>query len=447
VFLVEKFLTNENTDEIIEAANQGEMQASAGVLQTDELKQKKQHSEFRTSNQAWLHPRGKKTAALVETLDGRVANLTRVASSHQEHTQVLRYRPGQYYHGHMDWSELELYSGQKQIWTNAHYGWKDRMITVFWYLTDVEEGGETIFPKQGQPVCPPFQRHCPGSSEPDMASCDAPLKVKPKRGTVVLWYNFHPSGRGDRNALHAGCPPSVNDTKWSANKWVHTKPMNLAPAKWDPTHPALERYGWNKKPDPNSCKIEFRSEYADPLEVYWHWAPSKTTKKIAGLAPGQRVTQTSVVGHTFFLQGSGRKSALVTCRKGSENIYTIDRDFTMKGGSNELGREKKNSDKLGSDKAQDPAGLVGGDPNKCAVQLRNGYADPFEIYWLSNDGSPVKVAGLASGESTTLNSFVGHEFFVESKGRKSPKITCRKRSHNIYSIGSDFNIEEGSGEL
>merc|ERR1719235_2729624 len=166
VFSVENFLTHEDTDNIIEAAKEQGMRASEGVLQTKELAQKKKHNEFRTSVQAWLNARPGKSAALVKMLDERVANLTRVPVSHQEQTQILRYEPGQYYHGHMDWTELELYQGQEHIWKNAHYGWKDRMITVFWYLTDVQEGGETIFPKQGQPVCPNFQRGCEGSREP-----------------------------------------------------------------------------------------------------------------------------------------------------------------------------------------------------------------------------------------------------------------------------------------
>jgi prolyl 4-hydroxylase len=335
VFSVENFLTYDDTDAIIQAAGDQGMQVSEGVLQTKELAQKKTHSEFRTSNQAWLKPVGEKTKVLVNMLDDRVANLTRVPTSHQEHTQVLRYERGQYYHGHMDWSELELYQGQEHLWKNAHYGWKDRMITVFWYLTDVEVGGETIFPKQGQVVCPNFQRTCPGSSEPDMASCDAPLKVKPTRGTVILWYNFHPSGRGDRNALHAGCPPGVNDTKWSANKWVHTKPVGVNVAKWDPSHPALDRYGWNKAPDPNACDIEFWSEYANPVEVFWS-SPDGSGRKIAGLAPGARTTQNSFIGHQFFAGSEGRKTKKVTCRKGKRNSYTIGSDFVIREGSLEL---------------------------------------------------------------------------------------------------------------
>jgi hypothetical protein len=280
-----------------------------------------------------------------------------------------------------------------------------------------------------------------------MASCDAPLKVKPTRGTVILWYNFHPSGRGDRNALHAGCPPGLNDTKWSANKWVHTKPLDIAPAKWDPKHPALDRYGWDKKPDPNACNVEFWSEYADPIEIHW-LSPDGSSVRLAGLVSGQRSTQNSFIGHNFFVTSKGsfakdippRKSPTITCRKGGDNIYTIDSDFVIKGGSKEeLEKEKKDSDKHGSDQAQHP--------NACSIELWSEYADPFEVYWLSPDGPPVKLADVAPGASQNLNSFIGHKFFVESDGRKSPTIKCRKRSANIYTIGRDFNLEEGSGEL
>ena len=73
VFSVEKFLTDEDTDKIIAAANNQGMRASEGVLQTKEIAQDKKHNEFRTSVQAWLEPRGKDTRALVDVLDGRVA--------------------------------------------------------------------------------------------------------------------------------------------------------------------------------------------------------------------------------------------------------------------------------------------------------------------------------------------------------------------------------------
>merc|ERR1712062_774164 len=133
----------------------------------------------------------------------------------------------------MDWSELELYPDQRAMWINSHYGHQDRMATLFWYLNDVKEGGETIFPKQGQPICMPDKllggietRHCSEAPDPEMASCKKGLKVIPRQGTVILWYNYLPSGRGDRNALHAGCPVGKNLTKWSANKWIRLKPLD-----------------------------------------------------------------------------------------------------------------------------------------------------------------------------------------------------------------------------
>lgn len=75
-----------------------------------------------------------------------------------------------------------------------HYGHYDRMLTLFWYLNDVEEGGETNFPiADGEPW--------PGS----MASCNQGLKVKPERGAAVLWYNMDATGLVSRNALHGAC--------------------------------------------------------------------------------------------------------------------------------------------------------------------------------------------------------------------------------------------------
>merc|ERR1712218_765162 len=97
------------------------------------------------------------------------------------------------------------------------------------YLNDVPEGGETNFPKQGNPICGPLTkggpryRHCPGSSDPPSNRCDVGMKVKPRRGSVVMWYNYLASGRGDVNALHAGCAVGKGLVKWSANKWIGIK--------------------------------------------------------------------------------------------------------------------------------------------------------------------------------------------------------------------------------
>lgn len=71
-----------------------------------------------------------------------------------------------------------------------------RLITVVAYLNDVAEGGETVFPEQGQ-------------------------LVKPKRGRVVLFppYFTHPHG--------ANAP--VGETRYILVTWAHSNPTWYKP--------------------------------------------------------------------------------------------------------------------------------------------------------------------------------------------------------------------------
>jgi prolyl 4-hydroxylase len=89
------------------------------------------------------------------------------------------------------------------------------MVTVFWYLSDVEAGGETIFPRQG------------GLPQPaSMSDCSTGLKVKPKRGKVIVFYSMKPDGNMDPLSLHGACPVKQG-VKWAANKWVWNLPIEF----------------------------------------------------------------------------------------------------------------------------------------------------------------------------------------------------------------------------
>jgi len=250
IFEVRDFLSDDETDGVMTIGSKQGLISSKGSLNSADANSGRAHKSYRTSRQAWLR---NELSPLIAQLDARVSNLTRVPASHNEDVQLLRYDETQYYYAHMDWMELEAYYDQKHAWQQAHFGHQDRLATVFWYLNDVAEGGETVFPKFGFPICKPDSRwgegdarFCPGAPEPDTKVCDQGLKIKPRRGTVILCYNYHPSGRGDRNALHAGCPVGPNLTKWSANKWVRIKP-NHAPGQWIEDHPALKRHGFKDK--------------------------------------------------------------------------------------------------------------------------------------------------------------------------------------------------------
>jgi prolyl 4-hydroxylase len=89
------------------------------------------------------------------------------------------------------------------------------MITVFWYLSDVEEGGETVFPRFG------------GAPQPSsMSNCDHGLKVKPVRGKVIIFYSLKADGSLDPLSLHGACPVKQG-VKWAANKWVWNAPIEF----------------------------------------------------------------------------------------------------------------------------------------------------------------------------------------------------------------------------
>jgi prolyl 4-hydroxylase len=101
--------------------------------------------------------------------------------------QVVHYVNGQHYGPHHDWGV----SGYPE----------SRLITLLLYLTDqVNEnaGGETAFPKGAD-----------GKG----------FKVRPKKGTAVLFYNLLEDGNGDDLASHAALPVHEGE-KWLANFWV-----------------------------------------------------------------------------------------------------------------------------------------------------------------------------------------------------------------------------------
>lgn len=89
-----------------------------------------------------------------------------------------------------------------------------RFATVFWYLTDVDEGGHTIFPRAGG--LPPVRNH---------ADCSRGLKVQPQKGKVIIFYSLDASGAMDPLSLHGACPVGEDNVKWAANKWLWNAPM------------------------------------------------------------------------------------------------------------------------------------------------------------------------------------------------------------------------------
>ncbi|KAJ2949949.1 hypothetical protein O0L34_g11274 [Tuta absoluta] len=85
----------------------------------------------------------------------------------------------------------------------------DKHGTIIIYLTDVEQGGATIFPLLD-------------------------LSIFPRKGAAVFWMNVLPSGVVDILTQHGACP-IVRGTKWIAVKWPHYFNNHWCPA-WYRNH-------------------------------------------------------------------------------------------------------------------------------------------------------------------------------------------------------------------
>ena len=153
-------------------------------------------SEDRTSSSTWIVP--SELPCLLRA-SHFVAKITGLPVQNQELWQLLYYKPGQEYKEHYDAISPDSEDSQGIRIREKKRGWGPRIFTFFIYLNDVEEGGETHFPKLG-------------------------LNIKPKRGRAVLWENLNEyTSEAHPMSEHAGLPPKKGE-KWAINVWVRQNP-------------------------------------------------------------------------------------------------------------------------------------------------------------------------------------------------------------------------------
>jgi len=212
VFGIENFLEHRECDHIIGTAGPHVEASPVALMDHDKGKPA---TEWRTSSQTWF---GDPNDALLQGIRQRTSTMLRVSQSCQENAvQVLQYKHGQKYDSHHDFFNMDFYKSDPQMVKDYDHGHKNRLATVFWYMSDVEAGGETQFPRAGGLGHPP-----------NFNECKWGLLVKPRKGKVILFYSLTPDGRGDDYSLHGGCPVEGDGTKvkWAANQWVWNKPFN-----------------------------------------------------------------------------------------------------------------------------------------------------------------------------------------------------------------------------
>ncbi|XP_053612410.1 prolyl 4-hydroxylase subunit alpha-1 isoform X2 [Plodia interpunctella] len=153
-------------------------------------------AQYRISKSAWLRD---EESPLIAAVSRRVADFTGLSMYSAEDLQVVNYGIGGHYAPHYDFALKS---------EHAFDGFEgNRIATVLFYMSEVAQGGATVFMRLG-------------------------ISVFPKKGAALFWMNLHPSGAGDVSTRHAACPV-LRGSKWVCNKWIHQggqeflKPCNL----------------------------------------------------------------------------------------------------------------------------------------------------------------------------------------------------------------------------
>lgn len=106
--------------------------------------------------------------------------------------EVINYGLGGLYMPHHDYVHFYRKAKMEDIPVLQNSG--DRIATFLFYLSEVQSGGATVFPRLN-------------------------TRVPVIKGAAALWYNLRRNGSTDERLLHGGCPVALGD-KWVSTKWI-----------------------------------------------------------------------------------------------------------------------------------------------------------------------------------------------------------------------------------
>ena len=180
LYLFEQFVSQEEADHLVDMARS---QLSPSLVSGEG---EGVPSEGRSGGVHWV-PHN--TTPITQALSERVAYLVGLPLENCESIQVIHYSEGEEYKPHFDaWLE-NTDTGRRCL---ARGG--QRLVTCLAYLSEVEAGGGTFFPKLD-------------------------VEVMPRQGRLVLFHNCY-QGSSDRHpsSLHGGLPV-LSGEKWACNFW------------------------------------------------------------------------------------------------------------------------------------------------------------------------------------------------------------------------------------
>jgi len=200
VYYFPTFITAAQADAIIVEASKRLSRSTVGDAGQSRV------SDERTSEGCWMDD----TVPAVKVLRDQIQRVTGWSRSDFEMTQVLRYQKSQKYNQHVDYMDPQIY-GDSPI--N-----RERAVTFFTWLEDMDEdaGGMTVLPMaNGGPPAPGYG-----------LTCDRGLRVRPRKGAAIAFYDQKPDKSLDPYSLHGACPV-LHGIKWVVPQWLWTS------GRWD----------------------------------------------------------------------------------------------------------------------------------------------------------------------------------------------------------------------
>lgn len=263
--------------------------------------------EGRTSDTAWLHFAHHDAA--VEPIVNKLVSLAGFRGDNAESLGVNRYRESQYFRLHHDWMEEEGVLADPMFPKGCQ-----RAATVLAYLSDTEEGGETVFVRD-----PDYDFASPITGDnPDM------LVVKPRKGRVLVWFDMHPyRERVDLRTLHGGQPvvkgekvrvvgsatarALCSSRPRSVPRQVPSRPDALVSAPPSPPSPLLTACGHHLHTQLLAPAL--RAAWASPATVARVFPPRKQLRvqRTGAWARGRRGKQGTAGAHPAPGPCSGRR--------------------------------------------------------------------------------------------------------------------------------------------
>lgn len=306
IFRLHNFVTDEEVAQLIANAKRMKLTPStAGLHQKGNTGDNQgELISGRTSHNAW-----DQASPLSRKLKQRSFDLLRMqyVESASDGFQVVHYDPSQLYLPHHDFFPMQSSTDEWNF--DPKTGGSNRFATVFLYLSDVETGGYTVFPrvpgvyppddgKSDEFIANKKQSMFPGvqAKQDFIDECRTKFRVKPKKGDAILFYHQNRRGDLDELTLHGACPV-LEGEKWGANLWV-----------------------WNKQTY-MPYYIQLRNRMNKPVDVYQINVKGNSVFEVK-LQPGQTHQASSFLGRKFHSLVDG-KLVHVTSVKDSKYSYAI----------------------------------------------------------------------------------------------------------------------------